>query len=113
MRDIPVLQLCSIGIVRFDEGRLNSYYILCLTEDAKWGFAKFNKDKDFDSIYVQDNDEWESRYDKEGNLKCRYRIKRLADKLHYEKDNGESYIIDPSFPYFEKRGTDTKYYYVR
>jgi len=104
--DPAPVQLFEEGIVRFDNGKLNSYYILCLTLTADWGFAKFNRDKTFNSLYVQDRPGVENRYDPEGNLVCQYYV---DGHIYTKSTDGSRYVTGGSW--FESG--NKQYYYVR
>lgn len=99
--------LFGIGILRFDKGEFNSYYIMCLNLKAQWGLAKFNKDLSFNSFYVVESPGVENRYDKNGNLVCQYQIE---GNKYIKSTDGSEYIVGGEDGF--KQG-DKQYYYVR
>lgn len=98
--------LSEIGIVRFDGGKFNSYYIMCLDLKAQWGLAKFNKDKSFNSFYVVESPGVENRYDKDEKLICQYFIK---DGVYTKSTDGSKYVTGESW----FSSGDKEYFYVR
>lgn len=99
--------LSGIGIVRYDNGEFNSYYIACIDTQGRWGIVKYNKDKSFNSYYIEETPGIENRYNKDGKLICQYFI----DGLMYTKSTDGSKYDCSNKECF--RSGNKEYYYIR
>ena len=99
--------LFELGIVRFDKRKFNSYYIMCLDEKAQWGLAKFNKDKSFNSVYVEEEEGIENRYDSADRIVCKYLRK---ENVYTKSTDGSKYVTGGKEGF---ESGDKKYYYIR
>lgn len=98
-----IIHVIDMGIIRFDDGKLNSIYIEVFFKDMHVGLVKLDCKEDdwvINSVYYTVSHELELRYDLEGNLLYKYITYKDGDKdvIVKIKDDKEldKYIIDTS-----------------